>query len=195
MVVRYRAVLGAYTHPEAQDALAVLAASADQQASAWARVKVAEAHVDAGEMAEAQAILDALPELSGEAAAEAMLVRAALVRWRGDYTEAEAQVQAVLELPIPPLLENRARLWQGLVAKDAGRFEEALAHLGSVSHNTLLMARALPGGRPARAPGRPRTRRRLYRRGGRAAAGVGLGRGARAHPRPARHRPAAQRAL
>lgn len=93
-------------------------------------------------MAEAQAILDALPELSGEAAAEAMLVRAALVRWRGDYTEAEAQVRAVLELPIPPLLENRARLWQGLVAKDAGRFEEALAHLGSVSHNTLLMAHA-----------------------------------------------------
>lgn len=30
VVVRYRAVLSAYTHPEAQDALAVLAASADQ---------------------------------------------------------------------------------------------------------------------------------------------------------------------
>jgi len=141
-VVRYRAVLGDYTHPEAQRALAALAASQDPQASAWARVKVAEARIDAGQFAEAQALLEGLPPLTGEAAAETLLVRAALARWGGDYIRAQSLVQEARALPVPTLLENRVRLWQGLVAKDAGRFEEALSHLSKVVHNPLLTGRA-----------------------------------------------------
>lgn len=141
-VVRYRAVLGDYTHPEAQRALARLSSSHDPQASAWARVKMAEARIDEGRFTEAAALIAALPPLSGEAAAELLLVRAALARWRGAYAEAEAHVQRALKLPIPPLLEDRARLWRGLVAKDAGRFDEAFESLSQVAHNPLLVGRA-----------------------------------------------------
>ena len=47
-VVRYRAVLGDYLHPEAQAALALLTTSQTPETSAWARVKMAEAQIDAG---------------------------------------------------------------------------------------------------------------------------------------------------
>lgn len=141
-VVRYRAVLGDYTHPEAKSALARLSASEDPHASAWARVKMAEACIDEGRFVEAEALIGNLPPLTGEAAAELLLVRAALARWRGAYAEAEGYVQRVLTPPIPPLLEHRARLWQGLVAKDAGRFGEALQSLSKVAYNPLLAGRA-----------------------------------------------------
>lgn len=141
-VVRYRAVLGDYRHPEAQEALAVLRGSSTPTTSAWARVKQAEAHIDAGRYADAEALVTDLPPLEGDARAEALLVDAALARWHGTYDRAAEAVAKALALPAAPLLESRARLWQGLVAKDAGRFGEALRSLEQVRDNPLLAGRA-----------------------------------------------------
>ena len=87
-------------------------------------------------------LMEGLPPLNDEAQAEAYLVQAALSRWRGAYEEAETSVRSALALEVPPLLKDRVRLWHGLVAKDAGRFEEALASLAQVTHNPLLTGRA-----------------------------------------------------
>lgn len=141
-VVRYRAVLGQYAHPEALDALEVLFKSADQAKQSWARVKAAEARVDAGDYPAALELLPPPETLSGEVGAEGLLVWAAVERWQGDYSQAEAFVQQALALPIQPFLADRVRLWQGLVAKDAGRFEEALEALRQVTHDPLLVGRA-----------------------------------------------------
>jgi len=141
-VVRYRAVLGQYAHPEALEALEVLSSSQDLATQGWARVKSAEAKVDAGDFPAALDLLPPPESLSGEVGAEGLLVWAAVERWQGDYTQAEAYVQRALSLPIPPFLADRVRLWQGLVAKDAGRFSEALGALQKVAHDPLLVGRA-----------------------------------------------------
>ncbi len=141
-VVRYRAVLGDYRHPEAQSALEYLQCSSHPQRRAWANVKQAEALIDAGRYDEAEQLVRDLPPLDGDARAEALLVQAALDRWHGDYERAEAAVARALEHPVVPLLASRAQLWRGLVAKDAGRFEEALVSLEQVQDNALLSGRA-----------------------------------------------------
>lgn len=141
-VVRYRAVLGQYAHPEALEALEVLSSSNDPATQTWARVKTAEAKVDAGDFPSALALLPEPSSLSGEVGAEGLLVWAAVERWQGDYAQADAYVQQALSLPIPPFLADRVRLWQGLVAKDAGRFPEALEALRQVAHDPLLVGRA-----------------------------------------------------
>lgn len=141
-VVRYRAVLGQYAHPEALEALHTLGHSPDPTTQTWARVKSAEAKVDAGEFPAALKLLPPPESLQGEVGAEGLLVWAAVERWQGDYTQAEEYVQQALSLPTPPFLADRVRLWQGLVAKDAGRFPEALEALGRVAHDPLLVGRA-----------------------------------------------------
>ncbi|MBO1436736.1 tetratricopeptide repeat protein [Meiothermus sp. CFH 77666] len=141
-VVRYRAVLGQYAHPEALEALELLFRSADPATQSWARVKAAEARVDAGDFPAALELLPPPETLSGDVGAEGLLVWAAVERWQGDYAQAEAYVQQALSMPIQPFLADRVRLWQGLVAKDAGRFEEALEALRQVSHDPLLVGRA-----------------------------------------------------
>ncbi len=141
-VVRYRAVLGQYAHPEALEALELLFRSSDPSTQSWARVKAAEARVDAGDFPAALELLPPPESLSGDVGAEGLLVWAAVERWQGDYAQAEAYVQQALSLPIQPFLADRVRLWQGLVAKDAGRFEEALEALRQVTHDPLLVGRA-----------------------------------------------------
>lgn len=142
ILVRYRAVLGQYAHPEALEALELLTQSPDPELRIWARVKAAEAQIDAGDYARALEEAPLEPELQGEVEAEGLLVRAALERWRGDYARAEGYVRRALALPTPPFLSDRVWLWQGLVAKDAGRFEEALEALSRVGHEPLLVGRA-----------------------------------------------------
>lgn len=142
VVVRYRAVLGDYSHPEVKAALALLAESDDAAYRDWARVKLAEAHIDAGRYAEALALVEDLPALNGEAEVERLLVKAAIARWRGAYLKAQREVQRALVLPSSPWLQDRVQLWQGLVAKDAGRFVEALKVLRQVRYNPLLAGRA-----------------------------------------------------
>ncbi|MFC6666153.1 hypothetical protein ACFP9V_12905 [Deinococcus radiopugnans] len=73
------------------------------------------------------------------ACADALLVQAALARWAGDL---EAATRAVSD-PRTAVGGPRAGLWRGLIAKDAGRWDEALAALAAVpASSPLLSARA-----------------------------------------------------
>ena len=147
-VVTHHASRGEYHAPAARDALFVLL-EAEGAAHAWARVKLAESSLDAGNFETAQAQLEKarLGELAGgwaddwnlAAQSDGLLVQAALARWRGDIEEATRAVNDPRTAQSGP----RARLWRGLVAKDAGRWAEALAHLGAVPGSSpLLSARA-----------------------------------------------------
>lgn len=159
-VVSRHAMLGAYSHPQARDALFALLDSPRGSVRAWARVKLAESSVDSGNFGAAEAQLNH-PELSGPIAqsgpdrwlqgarADALLVGAALARWRGDLDTATRLAADPRPLPVQSLgggsLSDpaRASLWRGLIAKDAGRWAEAMSELGKVpASHPLLSARA-----------------------------------------------------
>jgi tetratricopeptide (TPR) repeat protein len=156
---------GEYGDPRARDALFTLLESPRDPVRAWARVKLAESSVDAGNFEAARGQL-AHPDLSGllleppqsswppsswpdsswppsswtvAAQADALLVQAALARWSGDL---EAATRAATD-PRTAQGGPRAALWRGLIAKDAGRWPDALSALQSVpSSSPLLSARA-----------------------------------------------------
>ena len=154
-VVSRHAMLGAYGHPQARDALFALLDSPRAAVRAWARVKLAESSVDSGNFEAAEAQLNH-PELTGPlkdsgndrwlqgAQADALLVEAALARWRGDLDRA-TRLAADPRTQDGGALGNpaRAALWRGLIAKDAGRWAEAMTQLESVpDSHPLLSARA-----------------------------------------------------
>lgn len=145
VVVRYRAVLGQYAHPEAEEALALLKEAEDPALRAWARIKAAEAKADAALYKEAEELLPPLEDLDlldETGRAEGLLVMAAVERWKGDYERAASYAEAAGRLPVAPFLRDRVQLWRGLVAKDLGRYEEALLALEKVGHDPLLLGRA-----------------------------------------------------
>ncbi|MGC8904906.1 hypothetical protein [Thermus sp.] len=145
VVVRYRAVLGQYAHPEAEAALGVLSESQNPSLRTWARIKAAEAKADAALYKEAEGLLppkEDLPLLDETAQAEGLLVMAAVERWKGDYERAARFVAEAEALPVAPFLRDRVQLWRGLVAKDLGRYGEALTALAQVGHDALLLGRA-----------------------------------------------------
>jgi hypothetical protein len=145
VVVRYRAVLGQYAHPEAEEALKVLSQSENPALRTWARIKAAEAKADAALYREAEELLPPkrdLEHLDETARAEGLLVMAAVERWKGDYEKAARFVAEAEGLPVAPFLKDRVQLWRGLVAKDLGRYEEALKALSQVGHDPLLLGRA-----------------------------------------------------
>ncbi|WP_174368620.1 tetratricopeptide repeat protein [Deinococcus sp. JMULE3] len=151
-VVMHHAGRGEYNDPRARDALFTLLESGNDAVRGWARVKLAESSLEAGRMDAALAQLQH-PDVTGmdsqdvgardpwAAAAEvdALLVRAALARWQGDLGGATRAAQ-------DPRLSRggpRALLWRGLIAKDAGRWPEALEALRAVpAASPLLSARA-----------------------------------------------------
>ncbi|PYE56680.1 hypothetical protein [Deinococcus yavapaiensis] len=142
--------LGRYDHPDAHEALRVLLESQDVETRAWARLKLAESAVDRGAFDAAAAQLgtaDVRTVLSsdvtsGELQADAALVRAALARWRGDASGAAAACEDALSAASGAQL-GRAHLWRGLVAKDGGRWDDALRDLTVVTaSDPLLRARA-----------------------------------------------------
>lgn len=145
VVVRYRAVLGQYAHPEAEEALMVLSQAEDSSLRTWARIKGAEAKADAALYREAEELLppkEDLTLLDETAQAEGLLVMAAVERWKGDYERAARFVEEAQKLPVAPFLRDRVQLWRGLVAKDLGRYPEALEALAQVGHDPLLLGRA-----------------------------------------------------
>ncbi|WP_243028646.1 hypothetical protein [Thermus albus] len=145
VVVRYRAVLGQYAHPEAEEALRVLSQAQDPALRTWARIKGAEAKADAALYKEAEELLPPkkdLALLNETAQAEGLLVMAAVERWKGDYEKAARFVEEAQGLPVAPFLQDRVHLWRGLVAKDLGRYGEALEALSQVGHDPLLAGRA-----------------------------------------------------
>ncbi|EYB67891.1 hypothetical protein DEIPH_ctg031orf0031 [Deinococcus phoenicis] len=149
-VAAHHAGRGEYDEPRARDALFTLLESPNPAARGWARVKLAESSVDAGNFGAAAAQL-AHPELAAvlagapdawtvAAQADALLVQAALARWRGDL---DAATRAATD-PRTAHGGPRAHLWRGLIAKDAGGWPEALRHLHLVpATSPLLSARAL----------------------------------------------------
>ncbi|TSA81403.1 hypothetical protein FNU79_15390 [Deinococcus detaillensis] len=150
-VVTYQATLGRYDHPQARDALFTLLEAEESGPRLWARIKLAESSLDAGQFEaaaaqlahpEVRAALDRSSSLDAwhaEAQADALLVEAALKRWQGDLSAATAFV----EDPRTDSSGARATLWRGLIAKDAGRWADALSLLMSVPPTSpLLFARA-----------------------------------------------------
>ncbi|MCP2013089.1 tetratricopeptide (TPR) repeat protein [Deinococcus sp. HSC-46F16] len=148
-VAAHHAGRGEYDDPGARDALFTLLESGRAAVRAWARVKLAESSVDAGNFEAAEAGLnhpDLTSALAGPpdpwqaaAQADALLVEAALARWRGDLT---AATRAVTD-PRTAAGGARAELWRGLVAKDRGDWEAALRGLRGVPGSSpLLSARA-----------------------------------------------------
>ncbi|WP_428194378.1 hypothetical protein [Deinococcus saxicola] len=150
-VVRHHAGRGDYHDSGLRDALFTLLEATRPPVRAWARVKLAESSLEAGNMAAAAEQLahsDVVEVLKATAArdpwavtacADALLVQAALARWAGDL---EAATRAVMD-PRAAVGGPRAGLWRGLIAKDAGRWDEALGALASVPPSSpLLSARA-----------------------------------------------------
>ena len=143
LTLRHRSVQSDYAHEETQEALSYLVSlKGDSKASNWAKIKLAESYVDAGQHKEAITLMDDLPELSGDVEAEACLVRAAIFRWQGEYTKAKAEARRAKDHVHSELIQDRVSLWQGLVSKDAGEFKDALEHLANVQHHVLLQGRA-----------------------------------------------------
>ena len=149
-VVNHHAGRGEYHDPRARDALFSLLESEQESVQVWARVKLAESSVDAGNFAAAgeqlahkdvqQIFAEAKPDpWTLSARSDALLVQAALARWQGDK---EAATRAVSD-PRTAQSGPRARLWRGLIAKDAGRWQDALENLEAVPPSSpLLSARA-----------------------------------------------------
>lgn len=146
-VISHHAGRGEYNEPRARDALFTLLQSSRDEVRAWARVKLAESSLEAGNMGAARDQL-AHPDVQNmrghdpwtlAAQADALLVQAALARWQGDLKAAD---QAASD-PRASLGGARALLWRGLIAKDAGRWPEALQALVAVpASSPLLSARA-----------------------------------------------------
>ncbi|WP_369409525.1 hypothetical protein [Deinococcus arboris] len=146
-VVAHHAGRGDYGEVQLRGALFTLLESPRDPVRAWARVKLAESSLEQGRMDAAQTQL-AHPDVTGmtghdpwtrAAQADALLVQAALARWRGDLAAATGAVTDPRAAQGGP----RAGLWRGLIAKDAGRWPEALAALRAVpAGSPLLSARA-----------------------------------------------------
>ncbi|WP_309570482.1 hypothetical protein [Deinococcus sp.] len=146
-VVGHHAGRGEYNEPRLRDALFTLLESPRDPVRAWARVKLAESSLESGSMDSARRQLehpdvtsiDAADPWAVAAQADALLVQAALARWQGDL---EAAMRAAAD-PRTSVGGPRAQLWRGLIAKDAGRWPDALRELQAVpASSPLLSARA-----------------------------------------------------
>ncbi|GHF30605.1 tetratricopeptide (TPR) repeat protein [Deinococcus metalli] len=146
-VVAHHAGRGEYGEPRLRDALFTLLESPHDPVRAWARVKLAESSLEAGQMDSARRQLEH-PDVSGmdvadpwsvAAHADVLLVCAALARWEGDLDAATRYAAD----PRTAVGGPRAELWRGVIAKDAGRWDEALRRLQAVPRRSpLLSARA-----------------------------------------------------
>jgi hypothetical protein len=151
-VAGYYVRLGSTDHPDAEGALAVLAASSDPKRRAWTLLKRAESAVLQGRFEHAETLLEGWSEVDDPVLSiEATLIRANLARWHSRLGDAatltqrsiEALAQAQTEGRVQtPALAVRVALWAGLIAKDQGALEEALARFKAThTDDELLRAR------------------------------------------------------
>lgn len=144
--------LGSYRHPDALDAFELLTASAGDRRRAWAVLKQAEGAVLRGHHDEARDRLEHWPGSDDPLlAAEAALVRASIVRWTGELSEAARIVEQEARPLIGTLdFEDAAQrlgrakvaVWAGLIHKDRGDLEAAAREFASVeSGDDLIRAR------------------------------------------------------
>ncbi len=154
-VANYYVRLGSAEHPDAGQALAVLAASTDPKRRAWTLLKRAESAVLQGRFEHAETLLQGWVEVDDPVlTVEAALVRANLARWHSRLSDAAALARTGLgalpaapggsiPIPLPTLaLAVRVALWGGLAAKDEGDLEGALARFEAIqTDDELLRAR------------------------------------------------------
>lgn len=141
-VASYYVRLGSTDHPDAIQALEVLAASHDAKVRAWTLLRRAEGAVLQGRFEHAETLLRGWREVDDPIlSVEAALVRANLARWHSRLSDAAALSQksarilaeADLEADAQtPALALRLALWAGMVAKDDGALDEALAQFRAI---------------------------------------------------------------
>ncbi len=133
--------LGTFQHPDVRDAFAVLSASNDVDARAWTVLKRTEGLILRGHYDQAAELLGALPATRDPVLrAEAALARASIERWRGDLERASDCVRHeapdALAGAAPSAAADAVRakigLWSGLIAKDLGDLESALAAFDAI---------------------------------------------------------------
>jgi tetratricopeptide (TPR) repeat protein len=133
--------LGTYQHPDVRDAFAVLAASNDVDARAWTILKRTEGLILRGHYDQAAELLATLPATRDAVLrAEAALARASIERWRGDLVrasgfvreEAHAAIAAAGPSAAADTVRAKIGLWSGLIAKDLGDLEGALAAFDAI---------------------------------------------------------------
>ncbi len=141
--------LGTYQHPDVRDAFAVLATSEGAEARAWTMLKRTEGLTLRGHYEQAAELLATLPATDDPVlTAEAALARAAIERWRGRLDEASVLVhegaggalRRAAEGAETDAVRAKAGLWAGLIAKDIGDLDGALAAFDAVSHSDDLDA-------------------------------------------------------
>lgn len=144
--------LGAYQHPEAVSAFEAAAASDDQALRAWALIKRAEGEVLTGRFDRAEVLLDTAPASDEPLLrAENALARASIARWRGHLEQAAELVRVTARRELgrvtdhdheAQLVLTKAKVWEGLIAKDQGDLGAALTRLGeAVTDDDLVRAR------------------------------------------------------
>lgn len=141
--------LGTYRHPDVREALTVLAAASSPSLRAWATLRRAEGFALGGHHDQAEALLATLPTTDQpRLAADAAIARAGVARWRGRRAEAARLVfdEAPRHLQTAsPGIETdavhvKAALWAGLLAKDRGDFDAALASFDALPRTRDLDA-------------------------------------------------------
>jgi len=149
-VASYYVRLGSTEHPDAGEALAVLAASGDPKLRAWALLKRAESDVLQGRFEHAEMLLRSWRAVDDPVlTVEAALVRANLARWHSRLSDAAALARTSLGTLSDPDLERRTptlavrlAFWSGLAAKDEGALEGALERFEAIrTSDELLRAR------------------------------------------------------
>jgi tetratricopeptide (TPR) repeat protein len=133
--------LGTFEHPDVRDAFAVMAASTNTDLRVWATLRRAEGLSLLGHHEQAEALLLALPVTDApHLLADAAVARASVARWRGRSDVAAELVyrEAPRQLRLAPVgaetdaVRVKAALWAGLLAKDQGALEAALAHFDAI---------------------------------------------------------------
>ncbi|MFU8887169.1 MAG: hypothetical protein ACNA8N_01045 [Trueperaceae bacterium] len=133
--------LGSFQHGDVRDAFAVMAASSDPSLRTWAALRRAEGLSLRGHHDQAEALLTALPATDdARLAADGAIARASIARWRGRRDEAMRLVfgEAPHHLRRAPAggetdaVRVKAAIWAGLLAKDQGDLDAALASFDSV---------------------------------------------------------------
>lgn len=144
--------LGSYEHADARRAFAALARSPDPDVRAWTNLKRAEGEIMKGRFDQAERLL-----AQGSAGAEPLqraevaLARASIARWRSELDEAARLVDDVAR-PLASALDGdesavrvaraKVAVWSGLIRKDRGDLEGALAEFDSVTtDDDLIRAR------------------------------------------------------
>ena len=144
--------IGAYLHPDAQEAFDILASSRETRRRAWGLIKQAEGSLLRGHHGRARALVSQADTKVDEVLkAEAALIEASIARWEGRLSEAaqivEEDVRPILASADPndvATRHGRANLavWTGLALKDQGDLEASERMLADdPSFELLIRAR------------------------------------------------------